>query len=327
MIKNVNNHTCWIVGEGLTGTENQCIGVAEAMNIVPVVKRIRLREPWRTFSPYLRFEQWWSFAPLLQPPWPDIVIAAGRKGIAPARFIRRASNGKTFCAFLQDPKCDPSDFNLVAAPAHDGLNGDNVITTIAAPNRITDQRLADALKEFPALQRTANQTRTNIAVLIGGNSKTHKMKQAEMMKTIEKLKKLDARLMITTSRRTPPQIVSALRAAFDGGEHVIWTSEKDGPNPYFAFLAAADYIIATNDSASMLSEAASTGKPLYSIALSGGSTKFEKLYKNLENCGAMRPFAGKLEKWEYEPLNDTQKVANTILSALKNQINIRKDIS
>ena len=128
--------SCWIVTEGIAGTENQCLGVAEALGVTPTVKKIVLRQPWHTLSPWLGSESEWTFSPLgdsLRAPWPDLVLAAGRKGIAAARYIRRMSGHRAFIAFLQDPRISPSQFDLVAVPAHDRLRGANVIVTAAAP--------------------------------------------------------------------------------------------------------------------------------------------------------------------------------------------------
>ena len=101
------NITCWVVTEGLAGTENQCLGVAEALGIVPEVKRIELRQPWKSLSPYLGFEQNWSFSPALTGPWPDLLLASGRKSIAASRYIKKASGGKTFTVQIQDPRIFP----------------------------------------------------------------------------------------------------------------------------------------------------------------------------------------------------------------------------
>ena len=59
---------CWIVTEGMAGTENQCIGVAEALGVSYDVKRITLTEPWKTLSPYIGFECARTFAPQIEPP-------------------------------------------------------------------------------------------------------------------------------------------------------------------------------------------------------------------------------------------------------------------
>lgn len=87
---------CWIITEGLAGTENQCIGVAEALGVEAEIKRVALRQPWKSLSPWLGFESGSVFEPALSPPWPDLLIASGRKSIAASRFIRKASKGKTF---------------------------------------------------------------------------------------------------------------------------------------------------------------------------------------------------------------------------------------
>src|SRR5262245_41653904 len=125
--------TCWIVTEGLAGTENQCLGVAEALGIMPEIKRIRLRQPWKSFSPFLGFEQNMTFSPPLQPPWPDLLLASGRKSIAASRYIKKASGGRTFTVQIQDPRISPSYFDLVAVPEHDPARGENVIVTAASP--------------------------------------------------------------------------------------------------------------------------------------------------------------------------------------------------
>ena len=167
----LKNLSCWVVTEGIAGTENQCIGVAEALGIKPIVKRIKLREPWKSFSPYLGLETWWAFDPLLYSPWPDLLIAGGRKSIAVSRYVKKMSGGHTYTVQLQDPRIKPHHFNLVAVPAHDPLRGKNVVVTTATPNRITDKKLERAYSQFKETLGTLPSPRA--AVLIGGNSKTH----------------------------------------------------------------------------------------------------------------------------------------------------------
>lgn len=320
MDNSLKNMSCWVVTEGIAGTENQCIGVAEALGLKPIVKRIKLREPWKSFSPYLGMETWWAFDPLLYSPWPDILIGGGRKSIAVSRYVRKMSLNQTFTVQLQDPRIKPYHFDLVAVPAHDPLRGKNVVVTTATPNRITDKKLARAHAQFKNTLGILPSPR--VAVLIGGDSKTHKMTDATVDRLITQLKALDAGLMITISRRTPEPFRKKLKTALQG-EHIYFWDGKD-ENPYFGFLAHADYILATNDSASMLSEAASTGKPVYSIPLKGGSDKFDALYSILKKRDALREFNGKLEHWEYEPLRDAQKVANAIKMRMESRLKADK---
>ncbi len=309
----MKNKICWIVTEGLIGTENQCLGVAEALGVSPKVKRIALNWPWKTFSPFLGLECKSTFTPALEPPWPDLLIASGRKSIAASRYIKKMSAGKTFTVQIQDPRISPSGFDLVAVPAHDLVRGKNVIVTEASPNRITMKKLEEAKNHFSEFE---NFKKPRVAVLIGGNSKAHKLTQELTKKMAAQLHELSQTysLMMTTSRRTGKDNEKILRKTLKDTDAYIW--DGDGENPYFAMLAYADYILVTNDSASMLSDAVTTGKPVYMIPLDGGSQRFERLYAHLKYKGVLREFEGHLEHWSYEPLSDAKIVAQAIKAAI-----------
>jgi len=77
-------------------------------------------------------------------------------------------------------------------------------------------------------------------------------------------------------------------------------------------LAAADYILVTADSASMISDACSSGKPTYMINLEGGHPRIDKLHNHLQDLGALRVFEGNLEDYSYAPLNDAEKISDAI---------------
>ncbi len=309
MKNNFKDMHCWVISEGMAGTENQCIAVAEALGVCFDVKRIKLRQPWKSLSPYLGFEQGYSFSPALTLPWPDIVIASGRKSIAASRYIKKQSNGKTFTVQIQDPRIDPAQFDLVAVPHHDPTRGKNVIVTDAAPNRITADKLQDATCNFEALSCLQ---KPRIAVLIGGNSKAYTMTSEVTRRLAVQLKALDGDLMITPSRRTGDENKEILRAHLPNT--YIWDGTDE--NPYFAMLALADFILVTADSASMLSDACSTGAPTYMIPLEGGHPRLDKLHKHLIDKGVLRVFDSNLETYTYEPLRDAQMVAGAIIERI-----------
>ncbi len=312
MSVNPKSLQCWIVTEGMIGTENQCLGVAEALGVDPVVKRIKLKQPWKTFSPYLGCEAGWTFSPEQAPPWPDILIASGRKSIAASRYIKRKSRGTTFTVQIQDPRISPKYFDLVAVPEHDPTRGDNVIVTRAAPNRVTDLALARAKNDFAPI--FAMMPSPHIAVMIGGNSKAHTMNEHGMEKLGAQLANLQGSLMITASRRTTERQKQAFLKGLGNHPHYFW--DGAGNNPYFGMLAWADYILVTADSVSMLGDAATTGKPVYMIPMEGGSARFDKFHQNLLRDAVIRPFEGRLEHWNYAPLRDSDMVAGEILRRL-----------
>ncbi len=302
---------CWVVTEGMAGTENQCIGVAEALGVTPDIKRIGLRQPWKAFSPFLAFERSFSFTGSpLEPPWPDLVLASGRKAVAAARYIKKASGGSVFTAFLQDPRIEPDAFDLVAVPAHDGVRGGNVVVTLAAPNRINAEKLSNARNEWQPVFESLRNPR--VAVLVGGKSKAYTMTEKTAEKLAASLQEISARygLMVTMSRRTGENNQTVLHSALSGSDAWVWNGTGD--NPYFGMLAWADFIIVTADSVSMISEAATTGKPVYIAMLDGGNERFARFHQSLTDRGVARIFDGNLETYAYSALNDAALVAGEI---------------
>ncbi len=153
-----------------------------------------------------------------------------------------------------------------------------------------------------------------IAVLIGGNSKTHTLTQEKTLQIANTLSNIDSGLMITTSRRTGDKNTAILKSKLNGDN--IYFYDGKGENPYHGMLAHADIIIATNDSVSMLSDAGTTGKPVYTINLDGGSKRFDRLYDHFTELGIIRPLPhnidGTLPHWQYNPLSDSQKITDEV---------------
>lgn len=302
----------WIITEGIAGTENQCIGVTEALGIFPKILRISLSQPWNALSPWIGFEQNFTFSPKLEPPWPDLLIASGRKSITACRYIQKMSLGKTYVVYLQDPRINPKEFDLVAVPEHDPTRAQNVIVTTAAPNRISESQLKKARENFAPLFEPLPSPR--IALLIGGKSKAYTMPHSFTEDLKAQILPVNGSFMVTASRRTGEENTKALKAALQGKNHYFW--DGTGDNPYFGMLAWADFIAVTQDSVSMISEAATTGKPVYTLPMNGGSKRFDRFHKNMEEKGIIKPFTGNLEKWGYNPLNDAEIVADAIKERL-----------
>lgn len=321
-----NKMTCWIVVEdGLAGTESQCVGVAAALGVEPVIKRFRLRWPWRVLAPYVSCCIEGAYIPThggaLAGPWPDLLIVSGRKAAGLGLWVKRASDGKTFVACLQDPRARRDGFDLIAVPAHDPARGDNVVVTTAAPNKITPEKLEKARLRWAETFEKLPHPR--VAVLIGGNSRAYRMNGKIAGRLGDNLKRIaregQAGLMVTTSRRTGAYNTSILEAWLEGTGAYIWGGMGD--NPYEGFLALADAIIVSADSVSMTSEAATTGKPVYRVDLEGGGKRLHAFHRIMEEKGIVRPFRGQIENWTYKPLNDAAIVAQAITEAMEKKKN------
>lgn len=303
--------TCWIVTEGIAGTENQCLGIAEALGVRPVIKRIKLKSPWRQLSPWLRFGHQYALASgsaTLAPPYPDILIAGGRKSIGIALHVKKKSGGKTFLVQVQDPRISPKHFDLVIAPQHDGIRGGNVLLTTGALHRVTPEKIAAEKKKFES--KLSHLPHPRVALLIGGSGESHTMTHDNTKKLVDDLLKLKAGIMVTASRRTGAENTRLLREKLTGENIFFW--DGTGDNPYFAMLGLADHIIVTEDSVSMISEAISTGKPVHIAHLDGGSGKFDLFHQDLQQKNYAKPFTGVLETWSYTPPSDITRIVNEI---------------
>ena len=301
----------WVLTDGRPGHISQTLGLAEALAPHPVVKRLALRTPYRQLSPFLGWAGGKALtadsAPIA-PPWPDLIVTSGRSAIPVAFGIKRANGGRTKLVNVQDPGYFRGRFDLIVVPEHDDLTGPNVMTTAGALGRVTRERLSEAAMRFlPSLSHLPDP---RVAVLIGGANAvftTGPEVAARIGRDLASLAKSGAGLMVTFSRRTGPEIESAVRAALAGASAVIW--DGSGENPYFAYLALAHHVVVTEDSASMVSEAASTGRPVSILKLQGGSPKFTRFHAAMQKRGATRPFGGRLEDWRYEPVDETSRAA------------------
>ena len=302
----------WVLYDGKVGLRSQVAGVAEAVGLPFVEKKLSIRYPWKGLPPLL----WWNATAAasrtgdrLSPPWPRLVIAAGGRAAAPALAIRRKNHGRTFVVQIQDPKIPPERFDLMIVADHDKVRGENVMVSLGAVHPVTPAKLAAAAELWRP--RLAHLPHPRVAVVIGGDNGVYRLTPAIMSGIAEQLAALvraGAGLTITTSRRTGAEAEAILRAklaepGIDPAAIEIWSG--GGENPYFGYLGLADHILVTADSVSMITEASASGKPVHVLPLEGGSRKFERFHQAMLAAGITRSFDGTLQSWSYAPRDDT----------------------
>lgn len=310
--------TIWAISDGRAGIENQALGMAEALvrhrKATIEIKRIGWkgrtgRLPW-WLVPSAR--RWLTPESGIAAPWPDVLVAAGRATLPVSMRMRRWSRGKTFVVQLQDPRTPHGAYDVIVPPLHDRVKGDNVLPITGSPHRVTPERLAAELSAFAKVVDPLPEPR--VAVLVGGRSKGFDLPPARAEAMAREIRlgieHEGGSLLMTFSRRTPAPAKAILTEALGHLPGVIWGGA--GANPYFAFLAAADFILVTEDSTNMATEAAATGKPIFILKMEGQSLKFRLLHEALERHGAARPFGGGFHRWTYDPLQETDRAAKEI---------------
>ncbi len=316
-----------VVSDGRAGIENQALGLAEAIQRLTPAEITNKRIRWRPL--FDRLPVALKTPAMLDPTsdhpfpapgeaWPDLWIATGRATLPLSLGVRRLSGGKTFVVQTQAPRLNPARFDMVVAPAHDDLEGDNVFPITGSPHRITPERIAEAAPAFA--DAVAPLPHPRVAVLIGGRSRAFDLPEvhaAELADEIaEAVRAIGGSLLLTYSRRTPDAARAAMTERLKALPGLIW--DGTGANPLFAWLDAADHILVTEDSANMAAEAASTGKPVHILPMVPlkAPGKFAALHADLEERGATRPFDGVLESWTYGPLRETDRAARAVLEAM-----------
>ena len=310
----------WVLTDGKIGDEVQCFGLATALGLDPERRLVSPRRFWAALMP------WGPVDPAeaahqpgspIAPPWPDILIASGRRAVPYMRYVKRASKGRAFTVFLKDPYLGAGAADVICLPLHDRLRGDNVVVALTSPHRLTQGAFAAARANSDA--RLAYLPRPRLGIVLGGIS-------GHFSFTGEDAQKLAAialrhagegfSVMVTPSRRTPPDLLETVRLAVAGAGYLgtrafVW--DRTGNNPYVDILALADALIVTGDSVNMVGEAAFTGKPVHVYQPGGkGHPKMTLFLDRLVAAGAVRRYAGMIEDYAYEAVDSTPFFAREV---------------
>ena len=278
------------------------------------MRTLEFLPPWDKVSPRLWPGIRWAVKnTAFAPPLPQVVLGCGGAGARVAAGLR-APGVKAVA--IQHPRMNLNKFDLVMAARHDGITGGNVIVTRTALHRVTQPRLAAELVKWAPV--FARYQRPLLAVLLGGSNGRYRFEPAQGRELAGQLAGLIRQekigVVITPSRRTAPEIVKILRETLEPLGAWIW--DGAGENPYFGMLACADAILCTADSVSMVSEAVATAVPVFLLRLPGKSARIGAFMDSLVDAGRVRDFAGKLELWDTEPLDDTQMAAEQMRDRL-----------
>lgn len=305
----------WTITNGNRGNEVNCEGLCaylDADNIRPIT----VARHWfnNITAPYWPSVMAAGLDHQISAPWPDMVIASSRIAAPYARYIKNASGGKTFTAYLQDPQCNPKHFDFIWAPEHDKLYGPNVFNTLLSPHKLTPRLLSEEGAKW--VDRFSDQKRNILGVVIGGPNSAYQFAEDEVLRFTEQLIDLSKTfyLIISVSRRTPAELTKRVLNAINPENAYIYSGTGD--NPYPALLNIADALLVTADSVNMTGEACASGKPVYVLRLSTKKrTKFELFQDNLEAQGLTKAFKGQIELWDNTARDDTPDIAKALLNA------------
>ena len=308
----LSRESCWVLTDGAAGNRRQALALAESLT--PSIREIvvDLRAPWSWFAPRnlpgARLGLGRGEDSLL-PPWPKVAIGCGRQAAWATRQLRRWSGGACLTVQILDPRIDPSHWDLVVAPRHDGLHGDNVLTPLGSLNPIDDAWLADGRDAFAQFAMLPGP---RLGVLIGGERRGtpfDAVAAEAFLAAVRQRHALDGgSVLVAASRRTPPASLPRIRDAFAGLSGVVWTGSTDGANPYPGILGWADRLVVTPDSVNMLSEACATGRPVHTFLSTNLPEKLARFHEELRSAGLLHDIEARTAETQ-EPLRETAVIA------------------
>lgn len=259
----------WLLAGHKAGDNQQVLALAEALGWPYEVKRLAYR-PWelltnRLLGATLAGIRRAASSPLA-PPWPDLVITAGRRNEPVARWIRRRAGAPMRLVHLGRPWSPLDCFDLVVAtPQYLLPERDNVLRVDLPLHRVTHVALERDLEAW--VERYRALPRPYWGVLLGGNSGRYTFTEGKARRLAgwlnERIAETGGAVLVTDSARTPAATYGAFLSTLAGPSSAYRWGRSEGPNPYLAYLALAERLVVTGESMSMLAEAAATGRPLY----------------------------------------------------------------
>jgi hypothetical protein len=182
-----------------------------------------------------------------------------------ALWIRKQSAGRTRIVLVGRPRWSSRRFDLVVSSVSYRLRGRRNVLRIELPLMHVDRRAIAAASEAWR-GRLADLPRPLTAILVGGPTGSVALDPAVARQLAARATQLAAEsggsLFVTTSRRTPPQVVEALAESLPGAAILYRWQPGAAENPYLALLGLADRFVVTSDSATMMVEVARLGRPL-----------------------------------------------------------------
>ena len=305
-----------LLTEGMHGMISQVEGLAKALDLDFIHEKIEINNFWKLFPPKVTPVQDFVFKNKIDSQF-DVVISCGRKSVIPSIYLKKKFKNKIINIHIQEPKVFLDNFDFVVAPEHDGLKGNNVLTSKGAVHYLNNDEL-DQNENY--LKSRINSQKKIVTLILGGPTRYYDYNNRVIDGIFSKIEqnflKNNYQVIIIPSMRTPQNIIEKAKNYFDKDQIIIPNVDKKA---YLSSLKISDHIIVTCDSTSMISEAAITGKPIYVAQMPAikNNQRFKSFFNLFESLNIIKELNNSIENWTYIKLNETNKIANQIKEKIK----------
>ena len=285
----------------------------------------------------------------------DIILSTG-SSVAPINLLM----GKLIDAYTvictRPSPLGIAYFDLVILPQHHWprINRQNICKTLGVPNLITPEYIEQRKKQLRLTEGVRLQSKvvlsdkSRIGVLLGGEDRYFTITQATAGKLLDTLLKvcdeIDGQLAFTTSRRTPQVVEELIHSRLDAHNRCVLLELASGTYPrsrgkiasasdtVASIFAISDVVIVTEDSFSMVCEAASSGRKIIILDVDRKSKSLPRRHRTynsiMQSAQVVRCNIDNLEEVllklaneevKCKALKDSEKAADAIIQMLNNQ--------
>ncbi len=305
-----------LLTEGMHGMISQVEVLAKSLDLDIIHEKIELNNFWEMIPPKITPIQKFVFKNNIENNF-DIVISCGRKSVIPSIYLKQKFKNKIMNIHIQDPKVSLDNFDFIVVPEHDGLKGKNVLTTKGAIHYLRNSELNE---NENYLKSQINKEKL-VTLIVGGPNKYYDYNDKTIDEIFLKIKdnfiNKGHQLIFIPSMRTPQNVINKAANYFGQNQIIITNVDKKA---YLSSLKLAGHIVVTCDSTSMISEAAMTGKPIYVAQMPAikNNKRFRKFFELFKSLNIIKDLENSVEEWNYEKLNETDKISSYIKEQLKN---------
>jgi KDO2-lipid IV(A) lauroyltransferase len=201
----------------------------------------------------------------------DVVISAGAS-LAAVNLALAFENNARAISIMKPGMFSLSRFDLVILPEHDRPpQKKNIVVTLGSLNSVDASSMKNDFMHLcsvrHALEGVVAEKKLKVGLLIGGNSKNYELLPEMIVGLCQQLKGVleerDGTLFLTTSRRTPENILIILKKYFKDYPRckLFVDAREDNPaGTVGGIFYLSDAVIVSGESISMVSEAAASGR-------------------------------------------------------------------
>lgn len=233
----------------------------------------------------------------------EFLVSCGSSLSAVNIFMAKENDAKNIVIMKPNIPFCLGKYSLALIPKHDiPPHAKNVVETTIAPNLVDKDRIAGDGDKIRGVTGLCGGD--IIGLFIGGDNPEFSLSPRVASNAIDSILRFcetrNAHLLVTTSRRTSPEVEDLLRQRLKAHPRcklLVLANERNLEGAVGGILHLSRIAIVSEESVSMVSEAVSSGRKVVVFELekrTSGVTKHEKALRDLEAQGCLaisRPYA------------------------------------